>query len=166
MLNSARQINELISAEVDAGISPRRIILGGFSQGGAMSLLTGLTSERKLAGIAALSAWLPLRKKFKSVSIIQCHTSCLVLTAPQMMSQHANTIPIFWGHGDSDPLVDISLCQASADHLTNVCGISKASDGSVQGLKVQIYAGMAHNSCPRELDDLKSWLKSVVPKEI
>lgn len=71
MLNSTRQINELISAEVDAGINPGRIMLGGFSQGGAMSLLTGLTSERKLGGIAALSSWLPLRKKFKSVRITQ-----------------------------------------------------------------------------------------------
>lgn len=82
------------------------------------------------------------------------------------MSQHANTIPIFWGHGANDTLVDISLCRASIDHLTNVCGIPKASDGSVRGLKVQIYAGMGHNSSPRELDDLKDWLKSVVPKEV
>jgi lysophospholipase-1 len=71
MLRSSRQINELISAEIDAGVNPSRIVLGGFSQGGAMSLLTGLTSERKLGGVAALSAWLPLRKKFKSVSVAQ-----------------------------------------------------------------------------------------------
>lgn len=71
MLRSSRQINELISAEIDAGVNPSRIVLGGFSQGGAMSLLTGLTSERKLGGIAALSAWLPLRRKFKSVSVAQ-----------------------------------------------------------------------------------------------
>ena len=83
-----------------------------------------------------------------------------------MMSQHAKTIPIFWGHGDTDHLVDISLCQASIDHLTNVCGIPRASDSSIRGLKVKIYAGMGHNSSTHELDDLKEWLKSVVPKEI
>jgi lysophospholipase-1 len=71
MLRSSRQINELISAEIDAGMNPNRIVLGGFSQGGAMSLLTGLTSERKLGGIVVLSAWLPLRKKIKSVSVAQ-----------------------------------------------------------------------------------------------
>ncbi len=71
MLRSMRQINELISAEVDAGVNPGRIVLGGFSQGGAMSLLTGLTSERKLGGIVVLSAWLPLRNKIKDVSVAQ-----------------------------------------------------------------------------------------------
>jgi lysophospholipase-1 len=68
MLESARQINALVTEEVDAGIDPSRIILGGFSQGGTMSLLTGLTGERKLGGLAVLSGWLPLRNKFKAVS--------------------------------------------------------------------------------------------------
>lgn len=69
MLQSARLINQLITAEVDSGTDPSRIVLGGFSQGAAMSLLTGLTGERKLAGIAALSGWLPLRSKFKAVGL-------------------------------------------------------------------------------------------------
>lgn len=68
MLESARKINELITEEVEAGIEPSRIILGGFSQGGTMSLLTGLTGERKLGGLIVLSGWLPLRNKFKAVS--------------------------------------------------------------------------------------------------
>jgi predicted esterase len=76
MLESSRQLNELITAEVDAGIDASRIVLGGFSQGGAMSLLTGLTSERKLAGLAVLSGFLPLRHKFKAV----CVVSQLVVT--------------------------------------------------------------------------------------
>lgn len=67
MLQSARLINQLITTEVESGIDPSRIVLGGFSQGATMSVLTGLTGERKLAGIAALSGWLPLRNKFKSV---------------------------------------------------------------------------------------------------
>ena len=50
------------------GVSPSRIVLGGFSQGGAMSLLTGLTTERQLAGIVALSSYLPLKDKMGSVS--------------------------------------------------------------------------------------------------
>ena len=49
------------------GIPADRIVLGGFSQGGAMSLLAGLTTERKLGGIAVMSGWLPLRNKFKAV---------------------------------------------------------------------------------------------------
>lgn len=68
MLQSARSINQLITAEVDSGIDSSRIVLGGFSQGGTMSLLTGLTGERKLAGLAVLSGWLPIRQKIKAVS--------------------------------------------------------------------------------------------------
>lgn len=67
MLQTAKSLNEIISEEVDSGIPASRIVLGGFSQGGAMSLLTGLTSERKLAGLAVLSGWVPLREKFKAV---------------------------------------------------------------------------------------------------
>ena len=67
MLKTVRSLNELITAEVDAGIPADRIVLGGFSQGGAMSILTGLTSERKLGGIACLSGWVPLRHKFEAV---------------------------------------------------------------------------------------------------
>lgn len=67
MLESARSINQLITTEVDEGVDPARVVLGGFSQGGTMSLLTGLTSERKLGGLVVLSGWLPLREKFKAV---------------------------------------------------------------------------------------------------
>lgn len=74
MLQSTRLINQLITAEVDAGVDANRIVLGGFSQGATMSLLTGLTGERKLAGIAALSGWIPLRNKFKSVSRVRLNS--------------------------------------------------------------------------------------------
>ena len=67
MVDSALLINQIITSEIDAGIDANRIVLGGFSQGGTMSLMSGLTTGRKLAGLAVLSGWLPLRKKFKSV---------------------------------------------------------------------------------------------------
>ena len=68
ILKSVEQINGLISAEVESGTLPNRIVLGGFSQGGVISLVTGLTGERKLAGLMGLSTWLPLRNKLKTVS--------------------------------------------------------------------------------------------------
>ena len=70
MLKTMHALNQLITAEVDAGIPADRILLGGFSQGAAMSLLTGITTERRLAGLAVLSGWLPLRTKVKAVSMI------------------------------------------------------------------------------------------------
>ncbi len=66
MLQTSRSLHELITKEVNSGIPPSRIILGGFSQGGAMSILAGLCGERKLAGIVSLSGWLPLKQNFLS----------------------------------------------------------------------------------------------------
>jgi len=78
MRNSVQIIDQLIEEEVKAGIPESRVVVGGFSQGGALSLATGLggkdwrtkplVDERKLAGIAVLSGWMPLKDKFKSVS--------------------------------------------------------------------------------------------------
>ena len=67
MLRTLSSVNQLISAEVDSGIDPGRIVIGGFSQGAAISLLTGLTSERKLGGVVSLSGWVVLRNKMKAV---------------------------------------------------------------------------------------------------
>jgi predicted esterase len=72
MLRTVSSVNQLISAEVDSGIEPGRIVVGGFSQGAAMSILTGLTSERKLAGVVALSGWVALRNKLEAVSEPTC----------------------------------------------------------------------------------------------
>lgn len=68
MEESVSLIKNVILDEINSGIKSNRIILGGFSQGGAMSLLTSLTSDFDLAGIVCLSGWLPLRDKFNNVS--------------------------------------------------------------------------------------------------
>lgn len=74
MLGTVTQLNSLISTELSStDLEANRIIIGGFSQGGAMSLLTGLTSERKLGGVAVMSGWLPLRHKFQAVCSINFH---------------------------------------------------------------------------------------------
>lgn len=60
---------ELINVELDAGIPNNRIFLGGFSQGAATALLTGLTSPLKLGGLIAMSGYLPLASKIETVSM-------------------------------------------------------------------------------------------------
>jgi len=69
MLKTVSTLQTLIKNEIEENhITPDRIVLGGFSQGGAMSLLTGLTmKDYKLGGLVALSAWLPIHQKFESV---------------------------------------------------------------------------------------------------
>uniref|UniRef100_A0A8C5T754 palmitoyl-protein hydrolase n=1 Tax=Malurus cyaneus samueli TaxID=2593467 RepID=A0A8C5T754_9PASS len=64
---AAESIKAIIEHEMKNGIPPNRIILGGFSQGGALSLYTALTCQHQLAGIVALSCWLPLHKAFPQV---------------------------------------------------------------------------------------------------
>lgn len=76
MLKSSALISRIIADEVTSGTPSSRIILGGFSQGGAMSLLVGLTGEHRLAGLAVLSGWLPLKSRFKNV----CLTSTYVVS--------------------------------------------------------------------------------------
>ena len=67
LLKSMYALNRIITNEVDAGTPSDRIVLGGFSQGGAMTLLTGLTNERSLAGLAVMSGWAPALKTLKPV---------------------------------------------------------------------------------------------------
>lgn len=67
VLKSQKYFNDLIAKEVDAGIPSERVVLGGFSQGGAMSLFSGLTSEKKLGGVFGLSCYLLLREKLEGL---------------------------------------------------------------------------------------------------
>lgn len=69
ILRSVAAVDALIQAEVDAGIPEDKIILGGFSQGGAISVLSGLAGKRKLGGVVGLSTWVVLNHKIESVSL-------------------------------------------------------------------------------------------------
>ena len=67
MLESSAQVNNLIANEISSGTPADRIVLGGLSQGGTLTLLPGLTSETKLAGLIVLSGRLVMREKIKAV---------------------------------------------------------------------------------------------------
>ncbi|WDK18025.1 phospholipase/Carboxylesterase [Colletotrichum graminicola] len=105
ILASAQYFRSLIQAEVDAGIPADRIVLGGFSQGGALSIFAGLTCPHRIAGIVGLSCWLPLSNKFAG------------LVPADKPNQDT---PLFLGHGDADPLVRHELGALSAEALTKL----------------------------------------------
>lgn len=90
IMRSRDYLNGLIKKEIDAGVPSERIVLGGFSQGGAMSLFAGVTSPVKLGGIIGLSSYLLLAEKIKSM-------------IPE--GNPNKDTPIFMGHGSADPLV-------------------------------------------------------------
>ncbi|KAH8092463.1 Phospholipase/carboxylesterase [Cristinia sonorae] len=148
MLKTVHSLNQLITAEVDAGIPADRIVLGGFSQGAAMTLLTGLTTERKLAGLTVLSGWLPLKDKFKA-----------------MVNDHFKKLPIFWGHGTRDQVVRYVYAEQSVEFLKSIGVKDAVSEPSAKpvGLSFHSYAGLEHSTSPKELDDLQRWIEQVIP---
>uniref|UniRef100_A0A8D1TCK7 Acyl-protein thioesterase 1 n=1 Tax=Sus scrofa TaxID=9823 RepID=A0A8D1TCK7_PIG len=98
---AAENVKSLIEQEVKNGIPSNRIILGGFSQGGALSLYTALTTHQKLAGVTALSCWLPLRSSFPEVP-----DRC------QALHSRAKRLQIMLGTG---------RCWMSSSSLKNCC---------------------------------------------
>lgn len=82
-----KYIHGLIESEEKAGIPSNRILLGGFSQGGALALYSGLAYPKPLAGILALSCWIPLHKKLSFQTLANRNT------------------PTFQCHGDMDDVV-------------------------------------------------------------
>ncbi|TNY22654.1 acyl-protein thioesterase 1 [Rhodotorula diobovata] len=137
MLASVRTVSQLVSAEVDAGIPSDRVLVGGFSQGAVVSYLAGLTSERKLAGVVALSGWLGMAGKVKA-----------------MMTDHATKLPIFHGHGDADPIVEHRFGQQTVDKLREL---------GCKDVTFKTYSGMQHSLCEEEQEDLEQFIARVLP---
>src|SRR5690606_30310773 len=98
ILQSKRAIERLIQAEIDKGIPVDKIMLIGFSQGGAMALYSALTTTHKIAGVACLSGYLPLHESATE-------------------SQTKKDFPIFIGHGTFDMVVAMALGESSRDVL-------------------------------------------------
>ena len=91
---SSAQITKLIDREIAKGIAAENILLAGFSQGGVIALHTGLRYPQRLAGIVALSTYLP--------TLEQLNTEASAANA---------ALPIFMAHGDADPVVDIQIAR-------------------------------------------------------
>lgn len=102
IMRSVSYFHSLIDTEISKGISSDRIVLGGFSQGGAMSLISGITCPHKLGGIFGLSCYLLLQSKLKELVPAN--------------NPNKNT-PIFMGHGDADAVVRHEWGKESADEL-------------------------------------------------
>jgi len=81
-----------------------------------------------------------------------------------MASEHANTLPIFWGHGENDDLVKIKRATDSRDFLKAELSIQDSSGVGSAGLAFNIYKGMGHTVDNQEQEDLSEWLRKVVPK--
>ena len=132
--NSRIAIDTLIEREIGRGIVSRNIFLGGFSQGGAMALHTGLHQAKQLAGIIALSCYLPLADSLEAEN---CHIN--------------TAIPIFMAHGANDAIVSISKALSSRDQLL-------AKDCQIEW---HVYL-MEHTVCMQEIADISQWIQRVL----
>ncbi|KAI1176446.1 phospholipase/Carboxylesterase [Nemania sp. FL0916] len=140
LLRTRDYVHSLIQSEIDAGIPANRIVVGGFSQGGASALLSGLTAKVKLGGVVGLSCWLPLDSKF--ASLVQ-------------ESDLNHETPIFMAHGSADHVVPTGFGQLSFEVL-------KKQNFSVT---MKMYPGMAHSACAEELAEVEAFLQSRLPPQ-
>ena len=133
--SSAELVSEMIDAQIEQGIQPERIVLAGFSQGGAIVLQAGLRYPAKLAGIMALSTYLPLAESLES----------------EKSADNADT-SIFMAHGAIDPVISVNLAYASLKRLEQ------------QGYTVEWheYNGMPHSVSEQEIYHIAEWLEKVL----
>jgi len=131
---SVNFIQELVKQEeTQHGVKSDRVVVGGFSQGGAVSLRTALTSEIPLGGCVALSCYLPGNQDS--------------YTAPQ------HNVPIFQAHGEEDSVVTFKRGQLTAEVVSRL--VNNENHQFVS------YPGMAHEATLEELEDVKTWLQGL-----
>ncbi|MEL1262995.1 alpha/beta hydrolase [Pseudoxanthomonas putridarboris] len=124
------QVEALIAREQARGIAPERLLLAGFSQGGAIALAAGLRRQVPLAGLIALSTYLPGADK-----------------AAAHLAQDATRQPVFMAHGTGDPVIPLAYAEQSAQALKGL------------GFDVQWQRyPMAHQVCAEEIRDLGDWM--------
>ncbi|KAG0050958.1 hypothetical protein BGZ83_004251 [Gryganskiella cystojenkinii] len=139
LLLSRQKVMQIVKEEIEQNKIPtNRILIGGFSQGCVLGLLTALTADHKFAGIVGLSGYLPLHDKIMD------------------MSSYANkNTPIFWGHGTLDKTVKYDYGEQTVEFLQK------------NEYKVQFhsYPHMSHSVNNQELSDLLAFIKEVLPQE-
>ena len=131
---SESKIRALIQDEIDRGINASRIMLAGFSQGGAIALQTSLRYSSPLAGVLALSTYLPLAGTLRAE-----------------MGEANRSVPIFMAHGEYDDIIPLARAEQSARALKDA------------GYRVDWHTyPMPHSVCPEEIAHIAAFLRKVL----
>jgi phospholipase/carboxylesterase len=134
VLESEQAVHALIQEQIDAGIPANKIVLAGFSQGGVISLFTGLRYPKKLAGIMALSCYLPTADHL-----------------PEHLAVENKQTPILQNHGEQDDVVPMSAGKMAHKLLVD------------EGYQTQwVSYRMPHSVLPEQLNDISQWLQKVI----
>jgi phospholipase/carboxylesterase len=131
VLASSDLLEGLIAREIDRGIAPEKIVIAGFSQGGAVAIHTALQTEHPIAGLMALSTYMALPDDAAS-------------------AVSRKDLPIFMAHGSFDPVLRMEWGRSSADRLIEA-GFA---------IDWHEYP-MAHAVCPQEIADISHWLSAI-----
>jgi phospholipase/carboxylesterase len=124
------QVEALIAREAERGVPASRLLLAGFSQGGAITLAAGLRRREPLAGLIGLSTYLPMHDR-----------------AAQLLATQATAQPVFMAHGLQDPVVPYAAGELSAARLREL------------GFAVDWHRyPMPHSVCAEEIRDLGDWM--------
>ena len=127
-------VEALIAREKARGAPAQRILLAGFSQGGAIALQTGLRQPERLAGIMALSTYVPIAESLAA----EAHAA-------------NRDVPVFMAHGLYDPIIPVAAARRSCALLRQL------------GYDVEWHEyPMPHSVAPQELDDIGAWLRRVL----
>ena len=126
-----KQILNFIKSEINRGIDSSRILLAGFSQGGAVAYYTGLRSPYALGGLLVLSAYIPIEGE-----------------PNKDYPEHSKHYPIFIAHGQQDPVVPLSLGQKAKTHL----------EKNKYKVEFREYP-MPHSLCVEEIKDISAFIQ-------
>ncbi|EDO18229.1 hypothetical protein Kpol_543p59 [Vanderwaltozyma polyspora DSM 70294] len=133
-LKSLKLVESFVKQEVDAGMDPSQIIVGGFSQGAALSLASSVTLPYKIGGFVSLSGF------------------CIIPSILLNMKNDKNlSTPIFHGHGDMDPIVPFPVGKMSSEFFTEKCGM--------QNYSFNTYRGLEHSTSLEEINELVTFIK-------
>lgn len=132
VVDSVNQVAGLLQREIANGIPPERIIIAGFSQGGAVALQLALRYPRSLAGVVALSSYMLFADRIES-----------------QRSEANARLAAFVAHGTVDPVVPIAMGESAAKQLESM------------GHPVEWHTyPMAHAVCPEEIQHLRDWMRT------
>jgi len=148
MQQSLKYIESLIEECESQGIPTNRVVVGGFSQGCAMSLLLGLTSKKyagKIAGIVGLMGYLPLSDRLQA------------LRAEAKLPAKVGEVPMFLARGERDMLISKRVWNLTLKGLKDL-GVAEDC------MQVEEYEGLGHGINAGVMADMLPWLEKVVPK--
>ncbi|MGK0273573.1 MAG: phospholipase/carboxylesterase [Cocleimonas sp.] len=134
ILTTVTWINQMINDEIESGTPSDKILLAGFSQGGVIALHTGLRYPKRLAGIMALSTYIPFKENILSQA-----------------NEKQKSIPIFAAHGKFDPVIPFASYE---DYVPSL---------EAKGYLVEAHDyPMEHSLCLEEINDISTWLQKIL----